>query len=141
LSFQLKRFPKIPVRVVKMRIHLNRLPQLCNGLIVASRRNEAGAQIRINNQRKRIELLGALKLGQAFVKISKAHQRADSIPVMGSSVIRIQRDGTFKLLGRALKIQTVKQQNLRKRSVRLCQRIVELNCLLCCCLCLRKRLR
>src|SRR5437763_7893509 len=108
-----------------MRLHLDGFSQLRNGLVITARKKEGDAKIGIDNQGERIELLRTFELSDCGIEIANDRWRPVSIPMVGSGVIRIQRNRAFELVGRGLKIQIVKQQDLPKRRVRLGEGAVE----------------
>ena len=72
-----------------MWIHLDGLAQLGNGIIIAPRRDEPAAEIGIDNQGERIELLRPFELGDRPIEFAKRQRRPTSIPMVCSGVIRI----------------------------------------------------
>src|ERR1700688_288950 len=87
---------EVKVSVSKIRVDLESLPQLFNRQVVLSRATESISTDRIDDERKGVELLSALDLGQSFL-VSAQFRQYFGIPLMGGCIAWVQLDGTPEL--------------------------------------------
>ena len=86
------------MRIAEFVIQSERPLQLRDSLIILTRHHERAAKIRIDDERKRVQLHSSFIFADRFIKAAERHQKSIAIPVVRRRVIRIQLNRAFKFL-------------------------------------------
>ena len=114
------------MRIVKALIHLGRLAQLLDGLVVLARGDVSHSHIRVDDQRERIKLLRPFHLRDGFIESPHEPQVPVAIPLMGGRVIRIQFDGPLKF-SVGFRQVPIEVEHFSQRGMRFGERLIKLN--------------
>src|SRR6266498_459929 len=112
------------MRDVKASIHFQGFTQLRDSFIVAARIIVIGAQIRVDDERERIELDGSFSLDDRVVESAQCGQSDVGILLVRNRVIWVQLNGALKFSIRLRGIEIVKPNRDRQRSTRFSQSVV-----------------
>src|SRR5437667_11256449 len=102
--------------VVKASIHFQRFAQLRDSFIVAACVTVIAAQVRVDDERKRIELDGSLSLADRVVESAQCGQSDVAILLVRNRVIWVQLNLALKFPIRLRGIEIVKLTRARKLS-------------------------
>ncbi len=80
---------QIPVRHGEIRVHFQRAAQLLQGFVVAAGDVQNPAQVRVGNERKRIERQSFLHFGEGFLKSRHGRQK-QGIPAMTRRLVGVK---------------------------------------------------
>src|SRR5437870_13899265 len=116
---------------VKTSVHFQRFAQLRDSFIVAACVTVIAAQVRVDDERERIELDGSLSLGDRVLEPAQSGQSDVAILLVRNRVIWVQLNGALKFPIRLRGIEIVKPNRERQRGTRFSESVVQLKGLLC----------
>src|SRR5213083_3661498 len=116
---------------VKASIHFQGFTQLRDSFIVAACETVIAAQVRVDDERERIELDGSLSLGDRVVESAQCGQSDVAILLVRNRVIWVQLNRALKFPNRLRGIESVKPNRERQRGTRFSERVVQLKGFLC----------
>src|SRR5947208_5005029 len=119
------------MRDVKASIHFQGFTQLRDSFIVAACVTVIAAQVRVDDERERIELDGSLSLGDRVVESAQCGQSDVAILLVPNRVIWTQLNRALKFPIRSRELEIVKPNRGRRRGMRFSQLVVQLAGLLC----------
>src|SRR2546426_12658488 len=98
---------------VKASIHFQRFAQLRDSFIVAACVTVIAAQVRVDDERERIELDGSLSLDDRVVKPAQCGQSVVAVLLVRDRVIWVQLNRALKFPVRLREIEIVKPKRKR----------------------------
>src|SRR5207253_3662171 len=104
---------------------------LFRSFIVAARIIVIGAQIRVDDERERIQLDGSLSLDDRVIESAQRGQSVIAELLMRNRVIWIHLNCALKFPDRLREIEIVKPNRDRQRGTRFSESVVQLKSLLC----------
>src|SRR5207247_5616249 len=96
------------MRDINARIHFRRFTQLRDSFIVAACKTVIAAQVRVDDERERIELDGSLSLGDRVVESTQCGQSDVAILLVRNRVIWVQLNRALKFPIRLREMEIVK---------------------------------
>src|SRR5438552_7141579 len=112
------------MRDVKARIHFQGFTQLRDSFIGAACVTVIAAQVRVDDERQRVELDGSLSLGNRVIESAQCGQSDVAILLVRNRVIWVQLNRALKFPVCLSEIEIVKPNRDRKRSPRFSQSVV-----------------
>src|SRR5881628_2990317 len=103
---------------VKTSVHFQHFAQLRDSFIVAACVTVIAAQVRVDDERERIELDGSLSLGDRVVESAQCGQDDVSILLVRNRVIWVQLNRALKFPNRLRGIESVKPNRDRQSGMR-----------------------